>query len=284
MPAFSDIPGIQLQILPSGSRTLHCSHAAFTASVSLEGGQLLQFTPTGQRPWLYLSPLANQAPGKAIRGGIPVCWPWFGPHATDAAAPQHGIARTAAWEVTTLAADKEGLSIELQGPEYDGLSVSTTLRLGPSLDVELVTHNRSDTTHLLGAALHTYLALGDTRHAEVAGLAGSRYDDKVLRTQARHETDRLGCAGDIDRIVYTDAVLELIDPLWQRRFRIFRRNAGCAVLWNPGAVKARALADMPDGDWTDFFCVEAAIAANDTRQLAPGETFTFGTRIECIPL
>lgn len=284
MSGFFEIQGIHQETLPSGSRILHCEHDGFRARLSLEGGHLLDFTPTGQRPWLYLSPLATLEPGKAIRGGIPVCWPWFGPHAAAADAPQHGVARTAPWQIAAMRRTADGFSIRLDGPEHDGLQASLVLELGPALELSLTTRNASGAPRTLGAALHTYLALGDARHAEVGGLAGTPYDDKVQPGRACHDTDRLACAGEIDRIVYTGAALDLIDPVWGRRLRVHHRHAGSAVLWNPGADKAARLQDLPDEGWTGFFCIEAALAGEETRVLAPGDTLTFGTRIESIPL
>jgi glucose-6-phosphate 1-epimerase len=284
MVELSAVPGITLDTQPSGSRILRIEHAKFSAALSLDGGQLLQFAPTGQRPWLYLSPEALFVPGKAIRGGIPVCWPWFGPHPADPAAPQHGIARTAPWQPDSIETDPDGVAISLSGPTWQGLEVALELRLGEKLDLKLVSHNKSERTFHLGAALHTYLAVGEARRAEITGLAGSRFDDKVSGAPGRHEADRVSCQGEIDRIVYDKTQLELVDPVWHRCLRLSRSDAASVVLWNPGEEKARALKDLPDDGWHDFFCVEAALAGETCRELAPGDSYSFGTRIECIQL
>ena len=114
-------PGVRAIDIAPGLPGLAFSHPAFTATLSLYGGQLLDFTPAGGQPLLYLSPQSHFAEGKAIRGGIPLCWPWFGPHPHDATLPQHGVARTAMWTVSAVAPSDDGFHVKLAGPRYGTL-------------------------------------------------------------------------------------------------------------------------------------------------------------------
>ena len=141
----------------------------FHAEISLQGGQLLGFRTAGQQPLLYLSPQAVFQPGKAIRGGVPLCWPWFGPHPDDASLPAHGVARTHVWRLDEVREDAGAFHVKLSGPERDGLSAEIEYHLGATLQVALTTRNHGDRPQRLSAALHSYLAVGDATQASLSG-------------------------------------------------------------------------------------------------------------------
>ncbi|MBV8046227.1 MAG: D-hexose-6-phosphate mutarotase [Paludibacterium sp.] len=278
-------PGAALRDNAQGSQTLLLRHDAFQAEISLDGGQLTAWQADGQPPLLYLSPHAVRAPGKAIRGGIPVCWPWFGPHTNDASQPQHGVARTARWGLSDVTRTADGFSIELQGPDYQGLKVESCLLLTAShVDITLTTHNHGAAPQQYSAALHTYLAIGHADRAYVQGLAHCRYQDKVAGRAGVFHDDTLACRGELDRIVYGLTGVTLVDEVWRRQIVVENAGSDSLVLWNPGADKARALKDLPDEGWRDFFCIEAANAEEDARRIEPGESHTLGTRLRTIPL
>ncbi|MBZ0092248.1 MAG: D-hexose-6-phosphate mutarotase, partial [Sulfuricellaceae bacterium] len=158
------------------------------ASVALQGGHVMSFQPLGQEPVIWLSPLAKLAPGKSIRGGVPICWPWFGPHATDAAKPGHGHARTVPWEVLEATAFVDGSThLRLGLIESDATRafwphatpVQVLISVGRELRVELLTRNDGSETVQLGEALHTYLHISDIDNLAIRGLDGGVYLDKV---------------------------------------------------------------------------------------------------------
>ncbi|BEV72800.1 D-hexose-6-phosphate mutarotase [Paludibacterium sp. THUN1379] len=281
----SPVPGATLRTHAQGSTQLLLSHDGFQAEISLDGGQLTAWHAAGQPPLIYCSPQAMHQPGKAIRGGVPVCWPWFGPHPQDATQPQHGVARTARWTLSDISRSAEGFSIELSGPEHDGLKVESCLTLSADrVDITLTTLNQSSSARRYSAALHTYLAIADAEHAWVEGLAHSRYVDKVCQQDGIHHQDSLACRGELDRIVYGLCGLTLRDDVWRRRIVVENAGSDSLVLWNPGADKSIALKDLPDDGWRSFFCIEAANAGDDARVIEPGESHTLGTRLMTMPL
>lgn len=276
--------GVRREDSPEGARLLRIARDGIEAGLSLKGGQLLDYRQAGSEPLLYLSPLAQLAGARAIRGGVPVCWPWFGPHPTDPSAPQHGIARTADWTLTACEPTDAGLLVQLTGPTWQTLEVDARYLLGPTLEMTLTTRNRGSRPIGFSAALHSYLAVGDARRATVTGLAGSRYDDKVGNGSSVHDGAPLCCAGEIDRIVYDIERLQLIDPVYKRRIEVENEGSRSVVLWNPGPARAAALADLPDTGWQDFFCIETANAGDDARVLQPGECHTLRTRMRRLPV
>lgn len=284
MQTLLDQPGVSLSHTQDGCPLLHLQHADFSASLALLGGQLLQFQ-TGKDPaLLYLSPLAQLQAGRAIRGGVPICWPWFGPHPENPEAPQHGVARTSLWQLESLTQNQQGFQLSLSGPELQGVSVRLHYALGKQIRIDLTSTNHAASPQTISCALHSYLAISNAEHARITGLAGTRYLDK-LTAQIRHHTDdSLSCKGELDRVVYDVQALELSDPGWHRRIRVETQGSNTLVLWNPGQTKARALKDLPDQAWRDFICIEAANAEQDARTLAPGDSHTLSTRLHAIPL
>ncbi|MCW3481011.1 D-hexose-6-phosphate mutarotase [Neisseriaceae bacterium JH1-16] len=257
--------------------------ADFSAELSLAGGQLLGYAPAGQRPWLYLSPLARFAPGQAIRGGVPLCWPWFGAHPDDAAQPAHGVARTSLWQLAYARLDTEVLTLQLAGPRHGALVAALTLVLSADgFALTLATRNDGTEPVMLSQALHSYFAVGDCREATLYGLEDAGYDDKLTGTREPAGGAPLGFSGETDRIYYpaADAALRLADPRWQRTLTLSASGSASCVVWNPWVDKATRLADLPDEAWPAFVCVETSNAGNDARRLAPGETQRLTVRVQ----
>ena len=271
--------GVRAIELAPGMPGLAFQHPAFSATLSLYGGQLLDFTPTGGQPLLYLSPQARLEAGKAIRGGIPVCWPWFGPHPHDPSQPQHGVVRTALWTVSAVARSDDGFHVKLAAPHHAALEASLTLRLGPGVDIALTSRNLGSEPASISAALHSYLAVGELRDASLSGLAGARYHDKLSGDDATLP------AGDWQFRAATDAVVQhagpcqLHDPRWQRRIAISSSGSASTVVWTPWQSGAAALADLPDDGWQHFVCVEAANAGADSRDIAAGDSHTLAQHL-----
>lgn len=271
--------GVSAIQLADGVPALTFEHEFCRATLSLQGGQLLDFTPAGGQPLLYLSPAANLAPGKAIRGGAPLCWPWFGKHPSDASRPQHGVARTALWTVNAIARREDGFHVKLNGPRDGDLTASLTLSLGRELVITLTTRNEGRETRQLSQALHSYIALGDLRQSALHGLAGVAYQDKLDGGDKIWPDAGWTPQGPVDAIALAAPTLQLTDSLWQRRLTIESEGSASTVVWTPWVSGAASMADMPDDGWQHFLCIEAANAASDSRTLAPGEAHSLTQRL-----
>ena len=249
------------------------------ATVLLHGGQLVSWIPAGDQERLYLSPQARFGEGQAVRGGVPVIFPQFEQHGP---LPRHGLARTRAWQwvegavrggaaigVLRLTDDEASRAIWPHRFEAE-LSFSFA---GLQLEVELAVTNTGEAPFDFTAALHSYLLIDDLKHARLAGLYGVRYLDKLTGQTQPQELDPLGFIGEIDRIYYDahqihKAPLTLATAMG--RMAISSEGFDDVVVWNPGPAQAAMMADLPDGDWQHFLCVEAAAIGRPVT-LAPGQ-------------
>ena len=253
-------------------RTPHAS-----AAVSLHGGQLLSFVPHGFDDLLWLSPTSTRPPG-AIRGGVPVCWPYFGRQGQLATVPQHGFARNSLWVLQDTQTDALGgmtLQLALPIPDASGLRLTQTLHIGEVLQQSLITENTGDTTTFT-QALHSYFRVGDANRVHVTGLRGLRYADKYDGGEHVQAGDWTlhdpRDPGRCDRIYHrTGDCFELHDPVLQRCITLQTSGNRSLVVWNPGESGIAAIADAPADAWRDFVCLEAANAGEDVIALAPGE-------------
>ncbi len=251
------------------------------AIASLYGGQVLSYVPQGATTdVLFLSPQARYHLGTAIRGGVPICWPWFGPDPSGAARPNHGFARDRLWQVSETRQQPDGSrqitltlppSPETLALEAAGLTATLDIILGPSLTLVLTTHNPSDRPVPLSQALHTYFQVGDIGQVQVLGLEGVPYVDKLDDTPGKKlQGGALAIAAPVDRI-YGPVLnpLTLVDASLGRAIEITFHGSASAVVWNPWASGAQAMGDLPDDGYTQFLCVEATNAGEDSRTLAP---------------
>ncbi len=259
--------------------------------LTLQGGQLLQWRPQGADPVLWLSPRARLAPGAAIRGGVPVCWPWFGPHPERVDFPAHGFARTARWEPLAAVPERGGVRLSL-ALVRDAASYhlfphrarpTLELHLGETLEMALITRNEDRRPFTLGQALHAYFQVGDVQCIRIHGLAGRAYLDKTrgLRRFTQHGPVRL--EGETDR-VYLGAggPVTIEDPALGRAIRVEKAGSATTVVWNPGEAKGRAMGDVGEA-WREFVCVEAANALADARALVPGAVHRLVMRCAVVP-
>jgi glucose-6-phosphate 1-epimerase len=251
------------------------------AHVYLHGAHVTHYQRRGDRPVLFLSPRSAFAAGHAIRGGVPVVFPWFGPRAGDPSAPDHGLARTAAWtleaaaqgpggEVTLVVALAPTTAMASRWPE--GALVRYQVVVGATLTMALEVSNTSDRPFRHEQALHTYLAVSDVREVSLSGLAGVTYIDKTDAMRRKVQEDGpLRVTGETDRVYLdTRAACVVDDPLTGRRIRVDKEGSASTVVWNPWAVKAAALADLGADAWTGFLCVETANVADNAVTLAAG--------------
>lgn len=255
------------------------------ASLCLQGAHVMTWRPKAQaEPVVWLSKGAKLVPGKSIRGGVPVCWPWFGPHATDSKLPAHGFARTMPWEVTAARLLGDGaveIALVLAGSEQlralwpHRVRAELLVSVGAILKVALTTINEESQEVTIGEALHTYFHVGDIAAARVHGLEGCDYLDKVDGGVRKRQEGAIAFAGETDRIyVGTAAECVIEDDLLRRRVRITKSGSYSTVVWTPWADKAGRMGDFgPDG-WSRMVCVESANAAENALTVKPGGSHT----------
>lgn len=257
-----------------------------TASLCLQGAHLATWRPKTQaEPVVWLSPVAKYAPGKSIRGGAPVCWPWFGAHKSEAGFPGHGFARTVMWAVIGSAQRPDGASeitLELQATEATRAQWPHATRLtlkatvGESLAMELTTHNLGNSPIEIGEALHTYFQIGDIGEILIGGLDGTTYIDKVDGGARKNQQGAVTCNGEVDRVYLDTATTCVIsDTRLKRRIVVEKSGSLATVVWTPWVEKAAKMGDFgePDG-WRRMVCVESANAADNVVSIAPGQNHT----------
>lgn len=267
-----------------------------TASVALHGAHLFHWHPLGEEPVIYTSPSAVYKLGKAIRGGIPVCWPWFNKHPTNSSLPSHGFVRNKFWDLTAI--EETAMSTTLvfslsSNSETRKLweavfEVSLRITVGEKLECSLTSKNTASSNAgftpsnslSIGGALHTYLSVGSIDAVEISGLEEVSYIDTVGTEAVRTQLGRVTISEEVDRI-YTGTTTDIIlhDKLLKRKLRVSRKGSQSAVIWNPWIEKAKELADLPDDGYKNFVCIESANARGDVYLLQPGESHTLSTNV-----
>jgi glucose-6-phosphate 1-epimerase len=271
------------------------SSAHGSAVVALQGGHLLSWIPQGEPPVIWLSKDAKFVPGKSIRGGVPVCWPWFGAHPRETGFPAHGFARTVPWQVIGTEARGDGdtrLTLRLEQNDathrYWPFSTEVTMRisLGAALEMELITRNTGETPIIVGEALHTYFEVGDVRDISIRGLEDCEFLDKVDGGKSKRQQGPVTFSGELDR-VYLNTISDCLidDPGLNRRIRIGKRGSRSTVAWNPWHNKAAKMGDLGEEGYLKMVCVESANAADNAVSIAAGDEHQLAAiyRVEPLP-
>lgn len=258
-----------------------------TGQVLEQGAQVLRWAPRGAAPVLYVSSAVRYAAGAPVRGGIPVCWPWFGPGRAGDRSPIHGVVRTARWRLIERREHPDGAvelsygldSDELEVPDFaDRWTLQLSVRFADTLVVELTTTNTGAEPFILEEALHAYLVVGDIHRTRIEGLAGAAYVDKVAGRLCEQDGPVV-FTGETDRVFRRGGTVTVHDPALARTLTVTSTGAANTVIWNPWAAKAAEAADIGDQDWTGFMCVEAANALADVLTVAPGQAHAIGYRL-----
>jgi glucose-6-phosphate 1-epimerase len=277
--SFAITEHISFEGSPGGWAIAEIRNAHAAATVSLYGGQALTFQPHGHAPVLWASGHNLYRAGKAIRAGIPICWPWFGPHPTDTAQPAHGFVRAAIWSVLSVAALADGATqIRMRVRDRDlpegrwphAFDLRCVVTVGVELRVELIVRNPGDAPYTYSGALHSYFSVSDIGAITIHGLDGCDYLDQ-LDGQRKTQRGPITIGAETDRVYLdTTATCVIDDPGLGRRIRVAKSGSHSTVVWNPWAEKAQRLADFGDEEYHDMVCVETANAASDTVTVAPG--------------
>ena len=266
---------------------LKIDHPLASASIAQQGAHLIEWTPAGHAPVLYVSPTALFQKGKAIRGGVPICWPWFGPHPSDATMPAHGLVRGRPWQLVSHHEDETGAHLTYRfvaSEETTTLwpqpfSLILEMHLGKELQLSLHTENTGTSAFPLTSALHTYLAVSDLRTVTVKGLDGVPYHEAITQPPDHLQSGDVIIDREVDRIYATGGPLVLHDPTCGRKIVVRSAGSQSCVVWNPWTEKSKSLTDLPDEDYLRFLCLETTNAGADVITLAAGESHTLTVNI-----
>lgn len=268
---------------PGGFPVLTLTHPRGTLELTPYGGHVLSYQPAGQAPVLFLSQASSYVPGKPIRGGIPVCWPWFGPHPGDPALPMHGFARLLFWDVEAVESGVDGMEVRLGLRDDDrtraywphAFELSLRVGMGTSLQVELTTRNTGTQPFVLTQALHTYFTVGDIGKASIEGLESASYFDSLTRQGMAPEGQPIVIRSEVDRVYLgTDADCRIRDSALGRTIRVAKRGSHSTVVWNPWIDKSKRMPDFGDDEYPGMLCIEATNARDDAVTVAPGHSHT----------
>lgn len=281
-------PSITLIEEPADYPILVIQHEAASGRIALNGAHVMEWLPEGHDPVLYMSPQAVMQPGTPIRGGIPVCWPWFGPHANDSTKPAHGFVRQQMWEIDTARESSSEVEIVLklsstaQTKELwpHDFNARLHVRMGAHLEVTLQTTNTGRAPWRMTGALHTYLNVEDVRSISIHGLHGTHYVESRLSPEQRPQHGPVLIDQEVDRLYASDATIIVHDPKWGREIILEKAGSLATVVWNPWIEKSKRLSDLPDEAYPEFLCIEAANAGADVIEVPPGGQHLLMQRID----
>lgn len=279
-------PSVTIEQSETGLEFIKVASEFCDATIFLQGAQITEFTPTGKKPLLWVSQQEDYQEGKGVRGGIPICWPWFGVSQHEGW-PAHGVARTGLWRAEQVKEEENSIYISLSLPmnQIDEkywphkTKLLVEFVLSTSLEVRLTTTNLDNETLNFTQALHTYFPTPAIEETKVDGLQGSKYiefgegpfEQYDLVSFAR-ETDMVYTqAQDTQRIITPDGIIE-----------VSRENSRSCVLWNPWIDKSKRLSNFADDEYHVMLCLEAANVLEDSVELAPGDKHTLATSLRWV--
>ena len=280
---FTDVDGVSVVLGRGGLPEIHVTNRFCEAEISLLGGQVLTFKRVAdEHALLFCSEQAFFQVGKGIKGGAPICWPWFGQ--SDRFSGAHGFARSGLWNIDAVMADDCGVTqvdmslpaevIEQNGQWPYRAALKTSIRLGKWLSIELTTENLGAESIPLTQALHTYFNVGDISQVSISGLENNSYLDNLDGLNRKPATGEvITFAGEVDRIYeQVSGAITLRDDSLDRTITIETQGSSSAIVWNPWEDKARAMADFAEHEYQRMVCVETANAGDDKRALPPKST------------
>ncbi len=244
-----------------------------SATISTYAGQVLSYQPRGQdHDLFFMSDAAFLQAGKAIKGGVPVCWPWFGPDLEDKGRPAHGFVRNRQWEVRATADNDSVIKVILGGQASDQtreiwpveFDLSIEITVGDSLEIALITRNLGSQPITITQGLHSYFAVGDITRAQVQGLEQKTYIDKLDNAAEKTQQGAVVIDAETDRIYLdVEGPLTIADEAMGRKITIGSRGSNSAVVWNPWVDTTARMADLADDDYQRMICVETTNAGPD---------------------
>ncbi len=267
---------------------------AVEAEISLYGAQVTRWKPTGAEEVLFLSQKSYWEAGHAIRGGVPVCFPWFGDKADDPSAPKHGLVRTREWHLDSLSAMEDGSVTLVCTTESDATTrplwpheygVVYRITVGAKMQLELTVMNRGKTPMRFEEALHSYLRVGDVQDMAVRGLDGITYLDKTDAFREKMQPGDVTISAETDRVfLNTRGPVDVVDNSLGRTVRTEKANSETTVVWNPWREQAAKLPDFADDEWRQMVAVEGSNVQAAAIRLGPGDEHTMRITLSSQPV
>jgi len=288
------IPGVAEVVSGNGGLPkVRVTTPSASAEIYLHGAQITSWQPAGAAEVIFLSARSHWQDGRAIRGGIPICFPWFRAKADDAQAPAHGFVRTREWRLDSVTTEEDGAVIVTCSTESDALTrrwwphefrIVHRVTIGRTLGLELTATNTGAAILSFEEALHTYFRVGEARNVRVRGLDQVMYLDNTDGNREKIQSGDVVFGGATDN-AYLNAhgAVELVDPATHRALRTDKENSATTVVWNPWQQGAASLADLGDDEWQWMACVEASNILGSSISLAPGQQHTMRATLS-IPL
>ncbi|MCY4045735.1 MAG: D-hexose-6-phosphate mutarotase [Cellvibrionales bacterium] len=255
-------------------------HPIASAKCLLHGAQLLSFSPKGDSDWLWVSPVAALRHNAAIRGGIPICFPWFGPHKEDPSKPKHGFARQSEWQLEDIQSHTNAISLTFR-LNYTGnrpdlhtqpFRIECQYTLGKTLTIGCYIHNTSKTEQSFSYAFHSYFAIGDLGRTQVKGLDSLTYLDNTQQQQAQKQSGDIGFTQEVDRLFpRVDPDQQLISTLPKRAINLYSPDQKSCIVWNPGKDLAQKMPDI-SMHYNEFVCIERGNIEENTIKLLPNQS------------
>ena len=288
------IPGVAQIVAGSGGwPKVQITAPAASGEIYLHGAHVTSWQPSGAEEVLFLSPNSIWQEGKAIRGGVPICYPWFGDKADNPKAPAHGLVRTKSWEVQSVESVGDSVAVTLSTASDDGtrqwfpaeFRAIYRVIFGQELVLELTTENPGPSPLHIEEALHTYYRVGDASQASVSGLDNTEYIDKTDGFRRKHQSGDVAMAKETDSVYLdTESALELRDPVLRRKIRVVKENSHTTVVWNPWKEKSGGMKDLGEGQWQHMLCIEASNVGDFGIQVAPGQRHNVKSTTSVLPL
>lgn len=293
---YGDLPGISIEIHKQ-LIAIAVENKCARATVFLQGAQIAEYQRKGEQPLLWLSEENRYQQGTALRGGIPVCWPWFGDPKRNpdclqsqlsADAPAHGFVRNRLWNLEQVDCSEPSvtrivMSLDVHADAHwqHPARLELTFCIGAELSLSLKTINTGATPFWFTSAFHSYLALSEIDSAYVTGLQQKSYLDTLDGWKEKQDEDPVEINQEQDRI-YPNVLQPVLlhDKGWQRQITLTGENAPDLVLWNPWIDKARRLSDFSADDYRSMLCLESARVLENACQVLPGESYSFAIRLQ----
>jgi glucose-6-phosphate 1-epimerase len=246
----------------------------------------MEWIPTGCQPALFCSSRTKLGEGHCIRGGVPICWPWFADHRGRAHLPLHGLVHSRYWSHDLTTTDQEGVTLRFWLEDDEStrelwphrFRLEAEILLGQRLRICMRARNRDTVPFFMGGALHPYFAVSSLAAVDITGLEGTRFFDKTDQVEKKGGITQGAIVGEVDRIYRSSGAVQIQDRGWNRSLVIEARGHCDTVVWNPGAVKTLEVDDLMPHDYDRFVAIEPALPTPDLL-LQPGDEHVLELRV-----